>query len=114
MNDREAETSAERLMDISAVSQPGQALPAVAETQNPNWLVENRELIRTVKAINSAELFGEDSELTFALDRETRRPVVRVISRRTQQVLLQIPPEYVLALDRALNGRRPDQPGAQG
>ena len=72
-------------MDTAPVSHPGQALPAVAETDNPNWLAENRELIRTVKAVNSAELFGEGNELTFALDRDTRRPVVRVINRRTAE-----------------------------
>jgi uncharacterized FlaG/YvyC family protein len=92
-------------MDIASVSHPGQVLPVVPDTQSPNWLVENRELIRTVKGINASELFGEDSELTFAMDRETKRPVVRVINRHTHEVLLQSPPEYILQVARALRGR---------
>ncbi len=93
-------------MDIASVSQPGLVLSAVPET-SPNWLVENQELIRTVKQINAPELFGEGSELTFARDQETRRPVVRVIDRRTNQVVMQLPPDYVLHLASALR----DAPG---
>ena len=93
-------------MDIATVNQAGQALPAVPDTQNANWLAQNRELIQTVKSISASELFGQDSELTFALDRDTRRPVVRILNRRTQQVMLQVPPEYVLHLAQAL-GKRP-------
>jgi uncharacterized FlaG/YvyC family protein len=91
-------------MEISSVSPPGQAFPAVPDVQIANWLAENRELIRTVKEIDAAELFGQDSELTFARDQETCRPVVRVINRQTHQVLMQLPPDYVLRLARALDG----------
>ena len=64
------------------------------DTANPKWLVENRELIRSVKGIDASELFGEGSELTFALDRDTKRPVVRVVNQQTGEVLWQAPPEY--------------------
>jgi len=100
-------------MDISSVSQPGQALPPVPDTQNSNWLVENRELIRTVKGIDASGLFGEDSELTFARDQETQRPVVRIVNRQTHQVVMQLPPDYVLRLARALGvASGPASPGA--
>ena len=59
--------------------QSGTGSPGCARTASPKWLVENRELIRSVKSIDASELFGEGSELTFALDRETKRPVVRVV-----------------------------------
>jgi uncharacterized FlaG/YvyC family protein len=55
-------------------------------------------LIRTVKGVDAASLFGDGSELTFAMDQETRRPVIRVIDRQTQEVLWQAPPEYVLRM----------------
>ena len=89
-------------MDIAPVNNPGQALPAVPDTASPKWLVENRELIRSVKGINASELFGEGSDLTFALDRDTKRPVVRVVDRQTGELLWQAPPEYVLKLAQAL------------
>lgn len=88
-------------MDVASVSHPEQALPAVPDTASPTWLVENRELIRSVKRIDAAALFGDGSELTFAMDRETKRPVVRVINRQTRELLWQAPPEYVLRMAQA-------------
>lgn len=58
----------------------------------------NRELIQAVKKISSAELFGSDSELTFVLDRETRRPLVRIVDKETKEVIRQIPAEHVLRM----------------
>jgi len=85
-------------MDVAPVTNPGQALPVVLDTASPKWLVENRELVRSVKSINASELFGEGSELTFALDRDTQRPVVRVVNPQTGEVLWQSPAEYMLRL----------------
>ncbi len=75
-----------------------QTLTAAATPVPSEELARQREVIQKVKALNPAELFGENSELTFALDRETRKPVVRILDRKTSEVLLQIPPEYVLRL----------------
>jgi uncharacterized FlaG/YvyC family protein len=89
-------------MDIAPVGNPGQTLAAVPGAASPNWLVENRDLISTVKGINAPEIFGEGSELTFALDRSTARPVVRVVNRQSGEVLWQAPPEYMLRLAQTL------------
>jgi flagellar protein FlaG len=43
-------------------------------------------------------MFGENSELTFVLDRQTRRPLVRIIDKKTNEVIRQIPPEYALRM----------------
>ncbi len=72
-------------------------------------LTQQRELIQAIKALNKAELFGQNSELTFALDRETRRLVVRIVDRTTNELIRQIPPEYVLRLAEVLR-----TPGGQG
>jgi uncharacterized FlaG/YvyC family protein len=93
-------------MDVAPVSNPGQALPAVPDTASPKWLVENRELIRSIKGINASELFGEGSELTFALDWESKRPVVRVVNPQTREILWQAPPEYMLRLVQTLGQER--------
>jgi hypothetical protein len=85
-------------MDVAPVGNPGQAIPAVPDPANPTWLAENRELIRSVKAIDAPELFGEGNELSFALDRDTQRPVVRVVNQQTGEVLWQAPPEYMLKM----------------
>ena len=85
-------------MDVTPVGYPGQSLPAVAETSSPQWLVDHRELIRSIQNINAAELFGEGHELTFALDPDAQRPVVRIVNQATKEILWQAPPEYVLRI----------------
>jgi flagellar protein FlaG len=66
---------------------------------------ERRELIQAVKAVNRAELFGEDNEITFTSDNETRKPVTKIINKQTREVVRQIPPEYVLRLAQELTSR---------
>lgn len=89
-------------MDVAPASSPEQLLAVVPGIASANWLVENRDLIRSVKSINASELFGEGSELTFALDRDTKRPVVRVVNPQTGEILWQSPPEYMLRLAQTL------------
>jgi uncharacterized FlaG/YvyC family protein len=45
---------------------------------------------------------GENNELTFVLDRNTRKAVVRVVNRQTGDLVFQIPPEYVLRMAQEL------------
>lgn len=73
---------------VIATAQP------VAEEQK----VESRNLIKAVKALNATELFGQNNELTFMLDRETRRPLVRIVDRVTREVIRQIPAEHALRM----------------
>jgi flagellar protein FlaG len=61
---------------------------------------ENRELIQAVKAVNATELLGFNRELAFFVDRETGRPVVRVVDRETKEVIRQVPAEYVMQMAR--------------
>ncbi len=82
------------------------AAPNGIEAQTPQLRAEDRELIQAVKALNHCEMFGGDSELTFILDRETKRPVVRIVDRETREVIRQIPPEYALRLADDLKATR--------
>ena len=66
-----------------------------------NSVVETRlnvapELTQAVKAVNGAKLFGQDSELSFLMDRESKRFVVRLIDKNTRKVIRQIPAETIL------------------
>ena len=54
------------------------------------------ELTRAIKAVNGAKLFGQDSELSFLMDRESKRFVVRLIDKNTGKVIRQIPAETIL------------------
>jgi uncharacterized FlaG/YvyC family protein len=72
---------------------------AVAPVSTPPEVVaQNRELIQAVKSVNAAEHFGADNELTFLLDRNTQRPIIRVVNSKTKEVVQQIPSQYVLEL----------------
>lgn len=66
---------------------------------------DQRTLIQAVKAVDATQLFGQENELTFVLDRITRRPLVRIVNRKTGEVVQQIPPEYVLRLAEEMKGR---------
>ena len=84
-------------MEISSVNSIMTA--AITPYQRPAEMqAEDRELIRAVKKVNESGFLGNNSELTFVLDRQTKRPLVRIVDRETKEVLQQIPPEYVLRL----------------
>jgi flagellar protein FlaG len=87
-------------MEIAPVHNNAQNAPAAPAPPPAEVAAQNRELIQAVKSVNAAQHFGLDSELTFALDRQTQRSVIRLVNRRTREVIQQIPPEYVLELAR--------------
>jgi len=85
-------------MEIGSMQKDAQNIAIAPVSTPPEVVAQNRELIQAVKSVNAAEHFGPDSELTFLLDRHTQRPIMRVVNRRTKEVIQQIPPEYVLEL----------------
>jgi uncharacterized FlaG/YvyC family protein len=60
--------------------------------------VQHRPLIQAVKAVNAAQALGSDRELTYAIDRKTRRVIVRIVNSSTGEILDQIPNEQVQQL----------------
>ena len=82
---------------FSGVAMASAFMPTKMET-----LVQNRELIQAVKAVNASEssndMIGDKNVLTFAVDRETRKPVMRIVNRETNEVVTQLPPEQVLRM----------------
>jgi flagellar protein FlaG len=93
-------------MDISSTTHLPAPASAPAQTSAPQPVsAEQRALIQAVKAVNGSELFGQDNELTFVMDRNTRRAVVRIVNRKTREVIQQIPAEYVLRMAEEYKGR---------
>ncbi|MBI4876739.1 MAG: flagellar protein FlaG [Acidobacteria bacterium] len=85
-------------MDVGSVRAEAVAIATLQPAPTPENNAERRQLIRAVQALNATEMFGQDNELTFVLDRETRRPLVRIVDKRTNEVIRQIPPEYALRM----------------
>jgi len=69
--------------------------PKVQEQQG-----EQRELIQAIKAINASGMLGDQNMLTFTVDSATRRTVVRIVDRETNEVISQLPAEEVLRVAR--------------
>ncbi len=83
----------------SGPSAASSALGPMAFTTVPAEIPnEQRELMQAVRSVDPTELFGDNTELTFVFDRETRRIVVRVVDAKSREVRLQIPPEYLLEM----------------
>jgi uncharacterized FlaG/YvyC family protein len=85
-------------MDISSINRLAQPLAAAAPVAPLGQPAEYREIIQAVKALNAAEMFGQQNELLFHMDRQAHRIVLQVVNRQTQEVVTQVPPEYILRL----------------
>ena len=69
-------------------------------------LAERRELVQAVQELEKAALAGDGNELRLALDRETKRPVVRIVNRETGELIQQFPTEEVIRLAQHLKAAR--------
>jgi flagellar protein FlaG len=84
-------------MDITSVRPNIPAAPD-RDPVSPQEASERRELIKAVRTVNDHQALGPTSALVFILDPSTRRPVIRVVNPETKEVLIQVPPDYVLRL----------------
>ena len=87
------------------------SIPSIPQTvSDPRDSIQiqaaNREVIQAVRAVNASGKLGDKNELTFSLDRHTRRPIITIVNRDTNEVVDQIPNEQVLRL--AENLKQPD------
>ena len=86
-------------MEITAIDRSAAHAASVPVAPVPvDQAAENREIVRAVKALNGTEMFGQENQLTFRRDPETQRMIIRVVNRETEEVVTQIPAEYVLRL----------------
>lgn len=83
-------------MNITSVQLAGSSPPATSPV-SAQEAGQRRQLLQATKSVNESGVLGPN-ELEFSLDRQTHRAVIRVVDRTTQQVVSQIPPEYVLRL----------------
>jgi uncharacterized FlaG/YvyC family protein len=87
-------------MEISSITPSPYTLPpastAVAEA------AQRRELVQAARTVNDSGMLGQN-QLVFLIDRSTHRAIIRVEDRETHEVVLQVPPEYVLRLAQDLH-----------
>jgi uncharacterized FlaG/YvyC family protein len=58
----------------------------------------NRSVSAAVQTVNDAGYAGDGREVTFSVDKATKRPVIKVVDTATKEVLNQWPPEYLLQI----------------
>jgi uncharacterized FlaG/YvyC family protein len=93
-------------MNISSISNLSSQLTAAAEAAQPKPPSQDQKaLIQAVKTVNAAELFGQENELTFIINRAANIAVVRIVNKKTGEVVEQIPNEQVLRMAEKSNGR---------
>ncbi len=61
------------------------------------------ELATAVRAINASKLFGLDNELRFAMDRESKRSVLRLVDKKTGMVIWELSQGSAMRMVRSLD-----------
>lgn len=87
-------------MDIASIK-PGEFSLPSAPAASGEETAQRRQLAQAARSVNSSGLLGRN-QLVFTVDRATHRPIIRVEDSETHEILLQLPPEYVLRLAQEL------------
>jgi uncharacterized FlaG/YvyC family protein len=85
-------------MDVTGVGRTAPDPHAPAAVQPVDKTAQARDIVQAIKALNGTEMFGPENELLFQKDPRTKAMVVRLVDRKTREVVAQAPPEYVLRL----------------
>lgn len=93
-------------MEINPLSRVSPMVPVDPAPQPLDALGATGDLVAAVRALNKSEMLGENRQLLFTLDRDTQQPVLQILSRKTGEVLEQIPPEQVLRIMAGLGQQR--------
>ena len=89
-------------MDVTPVyKMPLGSEPTASASLSPAQVAENRETIQAVHAANEAELFGDNTELTFSIDRITGKIVIRLVNRKTRKEIRRISADELLLLSKS-------------
>ena len=82
-------------MEISSIQANVGDFPQASPV--PAVAAQRRELIQAARQVNESGLLGHN-QLVFLVDRATHRPIIRVEDQDTHEVIMQLPPEYILRL----------------
>jgi uncharacterized FlaG/YvyC family protein len=85
-------------MNLSSISSLSSHLTTAAQLAPPKSTEDQKALVQAVKTVNAAQMFGQENELTFRIDRAAGIAVVRIVNRETGELVQEIPNEQVLAL----------------
>jgi flagellar protein FlaG len=87
-------------MDVSAIKPGGFVLPQ-ASSVSTDVAAQRRQILQASKSVNESGLLGRN-QLVFSVDSQTHKTIIRIEDSETHEVVMQIPPEYVLRLAQEL------------
>lgn len=91
-------------MEIGRIDGAGDfTLPTGYTSLTPKEREDQQQLVRAVAALNKAELYGQEQELRFVYDRYSKKPILRIVNKQTDEVIRQVPPDYVLRLAESMD-----------
>lgn len=97
MSNKDRLMALERFEMVITSLHPDNSSPPAQAQVSAEQAAQSRQLLQAAKSVNESGVLGQN-QLVFLMDRETHRPVFRIVDRNTHQVITQIPPEYVLRL----------------
>lgn len=83
-------------ISFSAVPQIPRAVASVASAST------TREVATAVQTLNQNGTAGPGREFSIAIDGKTKVPVVRIVDSKTNELIEQIPSQYILDLAKQL------------
>ena len=57
-------------------------------------------IVRAVEQVNESEFLGPRDEITITFEADSKKPILRLVDRETNEVIRQVPAEYLLRLAR--------------
>jgi uncharacterized FlaG/YvyC family protein len=85
-------------MDVTSLYSISKVASGPLTSSPSDDVLEHRRLVRAVHSLNQSGVLGESNQLVFHRDTETHRMVIQIVNRQTNEVVQQLPPEYVLRL----------------
>ena len=80
---------------------------------DPKVAAKNRLVSEAVKALNVAGAAGGSHQFSIAIDPATREAVVRIVDSTTNELVEQLPSEYILRVAQQLSERIAKQSAAR-
>lgn len=100
---RVVETSSAMAPESTALQQRQQQLGQQLQQDFSSAAEQRRQLSAAERVFIAAQ-----RQIQFTIDKETRRPVIKIIDPETKEVIRQIPPEVMLQISRMISRLYPD------
>lgn len=82
------------------------------QTIKPDVVASNRAVSNAIRLLNDSGAAGDSHQFSVAIDPATKEAVVRIVDRTTNELVEQIPSEYILRVAQQISESLSQQSGA--